>query len=156
MPPESSLCSQLGCYPITACSPTARGAPNLKGYALCRRPPVNMHLMTGMTGNRKHKKKYDFGRPGTSILTFWGVILVSWGTILVILKSHGHPTGHLGDQTWILVDFCSFWEPLGTNFGVILTTSSRSGATYWSTVSRVGFLVILDWTWHRDAMPGCA
>ena len=37
VPPMCSLCSQCGCYPITACSPTARGAPNLKGYALCRR-----------------------------------------------------------------------------------------------------------------------
>ena len=49
VPPEAFLKLFLGCYPITACSPSARGAPNLKGYALCRRPPVNMQLVTGRT-----------------------------------------------------------------------------------------------------------
>ena len=46
VPPESSYRRELGCYPITACSPSARGAPNLKGYALCRRPTVKVQVAT--------------------------------------------------------------------------------------------------------------
>jgi len=41
-----------------------------------------MHPMTGMTGVRKHNKKTKLvGSLGTSVFAFWGVILVSSGTI---------------------------------------------------------------------------
>ena len=46
-PLNPSYRQELGCYPITACSPSARGAPNPKDYALCRRPPVNTQPVTG-------------------------------------------------------------------------------------------------------------
>ena len=36
-PPKAFLKLFLGCYPITACSPSARGAPNLKASLL---PPA--------------------------------------------------------------------------------------------------------------------
>ncbi len=55
---------------------------------------------------------------------------------------------------WLIFD--GFWDRLGTNFGVILTTFSRSGPSNWSTVFRVCFLLLWDWTWHQDAMSGCA
>ena len=70
-PLNPSYRQKLGCYPITACSPSARSAPNLKGYALCRRPPVNRKLVTGRTCNDKNTKTAVIYKPGSSILTSW-------------------------------------------------------------------------------------
>jgi len=64
-----------------------------------------MHLVTGMTDIIKHQTNLILVGFKTSILTFGGVIVLAWETIFAILTSHGHPTRHLGDQTWILFDF---------------------------------------------------
>ena len=93
-----------------------------------------------------------FLTPGRCILTSRGVILVSWGTICWSGGSQGHPTGHLGGQTWI---FNGFWEPLGTNFGSMLVTFSSFGPPNGSTDSIVVFLLIWEQTWHQNATPGC-
>ena len=60
--------------------------------------------------------------------------------------------GHLGDQTWILVDISWIlggpWEQLWNHvddLSVIWTTQLQCGLV---------FLVIWEWTWHQDAMPG--
>ena len=96
-------------------------------------------------------KKHDFWTPGSSILTFRDVILVSWGTILVILKSHGHPTGHLGDQTWILVDFWWFlgspWDQLWSHFDDFFVI--------WTIKLEYSFQSLFFSDFGLDIAPGC-
>ena len=43
----------------------------IKGYALCRRPPVNRKLVTGRTCNDKGMNTAVIYKPGGSILTSW-------------------------------------------------------------------------------------
>ena len=64
-----------------------RGAADLKGYALCRRPPVNMQLVTGRTCNEQTYKK-------TSVI--WAVWELHFDILGVHLGTLGHYFGDPG------------------------------------------------------------
>ena len=121
---------------------------NLKGFALCRRPPI-------------------LDSPAFWIATFLAPkpdICELWEAHFGILDRHLGGLGVLGDtqqhtlgSRWCFLSiFYHFWVPPGTHLELILLTLSCFWATYLDTGVQSDVLVISEWNSCQDPMLECA
>ena len=77
----------------------------------------------------------------------------------LLIRGHwGHPTGHLGTQILIFVDFCSILgspgDPLGSHFADFVLLLSH--LVILMQAFRAAFFLISDWKSCQDPVLECA